>query len=137
MIKRVALFIATNLAVLLVLSVGMLFLTQFARLRLQLEAIVDECDANFDSRQLDEALARLEALEARLVADGDELRVATAAWLDEVLIVARNRRMLERLDARLEQQRLLVAVGAMHLVGETGLIEGLRRLGYRIARSGE
>lgn len=66
-----------------------------------------------------------------------DMMPSVAAWLDEVLIVARNRRMLERLDARLEQQRLLAAVGAMHLVGETGLIEGLRRLGYQVARSGE
>jgi len=57
-------------------------------------------------------------------------------WFDDILLNRRNARMLERLSAMLDGQRLLVAVGAMHLSGDSGLLVGLRRLGFRVARWG-
>lgn len=60
--------------------------------------------------------------------------VEIGQWFDDVLIGERNARMLARLAPLLQQQRVLIAVGAMHLVGDTGLIAGLRRLGYRLER---
>ncbi len=48
------------------------------------------------------------------------------------LVEERNRRMLERLQPRLEEGGAFMAVGALHLAGETGLIAQLRGLGYRL-----
>jgi len=53
-------------------------------------------------------------------------------WFDEQLLDRRNAHMLARVEELLENDRLLVAVGAMHLAGETGLVAGLERLGYRV-----
>jgi len=55
-----------------------------------------------------------------------------AQWFDEQLLDNRNARMLARLPALLDTTGVLVAVGAMHLAGDSGLVAGLRRLGYRV-----
>jgi uncharacterized protein YbaP (TraB family) len=44
----------------------------------------------------------------------------------------RNLRWLEKLPAIMNEKSSFVAVGALHLPGENGLIEGLRKLGYTI-----
>ncbi len=49
------------------------------------------------------------------------------------LIDERNERMAARLQARLERGGVFVAVGALHLPGREGLIELLRRRGYRVS----
>lgn len=59
---------------------------------------------------------------------------AVRRWFDEVLLAQRNERMLRRLSAILDEESVLIAVGALHLGGETGLISGLRALGYRVER---
>lgn len=53
-------------------------------------------------------------------------------WFDESLLRRRNLRMVERASALLSERTVLLAVGAMHLGGEDGLIEGLRRRGFRV-----
>jgi uncharacterized protein len=50
----------------------------------------------------------------------------------EPLIEARNRLMAERALPYLEKGGAFIAVGALHLSGETGLVEGLRRAGYQV-----
>jgi len=62
----------------------------------------------------------------------DGMPEAIAQWFDEQLLDNRNARMLEQLPALIDSTGVLVAVGAMHLAGETGLVAGLRRLGYRV-----
>jgi hypothetical protein len=52
----------------------------------------------------------------------------------EVLVDARNRRMLGRIAVLPHPQRYFIAVGALHLPGETGLLNGLAQRGYRIRR---
>ncbi len=47
-------------------------------------------------------------------------------------IVARNRRMADRAAPLFDQGGTLVAVGALHLSGEHGLVELLRARGYRV-----
>ena len=59
---------------------------------------------------------------------------AVRRWFDEYLLDRRNARMLTRLSALLGERTVFVAVGALHLGGESGLIAGLRRLGYRVER---
>ena len=55
-------------------------------------------------------------------------------WFDDVLLERRNRRMLERLEPLLRQSSVLVAVGALHLGGANGLIQGLRQRGFTLRR---
>jgi len=57
-----------------------------------------------------------------------------AQWFDEQLLDNRNARMLVQLPALIDGSGVLVAVGAMHLAGGSGLVAGLRRLGYRVER---
>jgi hypothetical protein len=55
-------------------------------------------------------------------------------WFDDVLLVQRNRRMLERLEPLLREGSVLAAVGALHLGGTDGLIQGLRERGFTLRR---
>jgi uncharacterized protein YbaP (TraB family) len=57
-----------------------------------------------------------------------------ASWFEDRLLRERNRRMLERLQPLLAEGPVLVAVGAMHLGGESGLLAGLRGLGFEVSR---
>ena len=49
------------------------------------------------------------------------------------LIDARNLRMLERMAPRLKEGKAFVAVGALHLPGDHGLLRLLERQGYRVS----
>lgn len=49
------------------------------------------------------------------------------------LLDERNLRMTERILAASQDKTLFVAVGASHLAGETGLIAGLKKSGYRLS----
>lgn len=44
----------------------------------------------------------------------------------------RNRKWLEKLPAIMADKPSFIAVGCLHLPGKDGLIEGLRKLGYRV-----
>lgn len=57
---------------------------------------------------------------------------ALVQWYTKQVIEQRNARMLERLAPLLATETVLVAVGAMHLGGDAGLVAGLERLGYRL-----
>lgn len=50
------------------------------------------------------------------------------------LLVQRNKIMAERMQARLQEGNAFIAVGALHLPGETGLLHLLTRSGYRVTR---
>jgi hypothetical protein len=50
------------------------------------------------------------------------------------LIVDRNHRMAERLEPYLKQGGAFVAVGALHLPGEQGLVRLLEERGYAVRR---
>ena len=45
---------------------------------------------------------------------------------------ARNKKWLEKLPAIMAEKASFIAVGCLHLPGEEGLIEGLRKLGYTV-----
>ncbi len=53
---------------------------------------------------------------------------------DAYLLAARNERFLSRISSDLETGDVFMAVGAGHLPGETGLVEGLRARGYTVTR---
>lgn len=57
---------------------------------------------------------------------------ALADWFKLELIVNRNIRMAERLQGLLEKGSTFVAVGALHLVDDSGLIQALKQVGYQV-----
>lgn len=97
---------------------------------------------------LDELLKSGEASQAELdelvdaYASGDDQRLRKAygrLWrrkplLAERLLFTRNERWCQHLDKWLPDGGMFVAVGMFHLLGDRGLVECLRRRGYRVAR---
>ncbi len=74
-------------------------------------------------------LQRLQSLSLEYEAAGDE---ELADWFRRRLLRQRNRRMLQRLLPLLEKGRALVAVGALHLPGNAGLIKLLEDAGFSV-----
>jgi len=52
--------------------------------------------------------------------------------LYQILIVKRNQAWLQQLPALMQQHKLFIAVGALHLVGPDGLLPQLHQQGYQI-----
>ena len=52
----------------------------------------------------------------------------------EHLLVRRNRRMLERALPHMDKGGVFIAVGALHLPGEDGLVALFRKAGYTVTR---
>ncbi len=80
---------------------------------------------------LDQDLQRLMAITIAnpMASDADlQERVMT------LMLDTRNRRMAERMLPQFAEGRVFVAVGALHLPGETGLIALLRQRGYTVSR---
>lgn len=103
-------------------------------IRKQAESLVEMLDD--PARSLD-AVKRLN--DAYLRRDGQALwelsREAEAETDDgyfEILLDRRNSAWLDKLPGLMDSQSLFIAVGALHLYGDVGLVEGLRRLGYTV-----
>lgn len=78
---------------------------------------------------LENDLVRLESLSnEEFEAVGPEAKT----YFFDAGIIKRNYRMLDSLLRQLEKHRVFVAVGALHLPGEEGLLELLRRNGYAL-----
>jgi uncharacterized protein YbaP (TraB family) len=74
-------------------------------------------------------LAKLMAINAAALQAGDR---ELAAELQDRLIIRRNQLMAERLQPYLQEGNVFVAVGALHLPGETGLLSLLAQRGYTV-----
>jgi uncharacterized protein YbaP (TraB family) len=97
------------------------FLVQTLRELETLIPQVDELTAHWRAGRVSEVEA--------LLADG----FAAFPRLFEKLVARRNRRWLPQIEALLAgDQRAFVAVGALHLVGDQGLVELLRGKGYQV-----
>lgn len=59
-----------------------------------------------------------------------------ADMISSKLITERNQLMFNRMQNRLQAGNTFIAVGALHLAGEQGLLEKLRAAGYRLTRIG-
>jgi hypothetical protein len=80
---------------------------------------------------LDRDLKRLLELNEASMRDSDPLLAKT---LNRKVIVERNYRMAERMQSRLSEGKQFIAVGALHLAGEQGLLKLLSERGYRLSR---
>jgi uncharacterized protein YbaP (TraB family) len=56
------------------------------------------------------------------------------ARFEQRLVIDRNRRMVDRMGELLQQGNAFVAVGALHLPGEQGILQLLADRGYRVTR---
>ncbi len=92
----------------------------------QLPAMLEGLIVAYLARDLD-ALVRLSE---RSLEDGDP---RIAALFREAAVDARNPRMAARMLPLLDQGGWLIAVGALHLPGEGGLLARLRERGYSVS----
>lgn len=104
-------------------------------------ALLDEMIKNIDllPKQLEELTAvyldgDLAGLDHLARAQYRDMPGALRDWFESDLLHRRNCSMLRRAHALMAGQRILIAVGALHLGGESGLVAGLRRLGFDVER---
>lgn len=90
---------------------------------------VDELHREMVESYLDGDLSALERVVEKQL---ERLEPAARDYFMEQGIEARNHRMLEVALQQLAQARVFIAVGALHLPGDNGLIELLRRSGYEM-----
>jgi uncharacterized protein YbaP (TraB family) len=94
----------------------------------QMPALFEDLIRAYLAQDLDALMARSE----RYLQDGDP---RLAALFREAAVDSRNRRMAERLEPLLDQGGWFVAVGALHLAGEGGILHLLEERGYQITPS--
>lgn len=107
-------------------------------LHLQLE-LVDETIKNAEImptvlQALTEAYldGELQELQALTRAQYKDVSAALGDWFQQVLLNERNAAMVQQVLSLLRDESVLVAVGALHLAGEEGLVVGLRKAGIDV-----
>ncbi|MDH3474845.1 MAG: TraB/GumN family protein [Rhodospirillales bacterium] len=98
---------------------------------LQLNPRIDEIFEAMKQAYLAGDLDRLHAMSKELQAGSDP---ALSELFERRLIEMRNHRMIARMGQRLTQGRAFVAVGALHLSGEQGILNLLAQQGYAVER---
>lgn len=91
-----------------------------------IEAIIDSLITAYVSRDLN----RIEQISKENMDKGS---ADVNKAFDRELIVKRNQRMLLRMKPRLQEGHAFIAVGALHLPGEYGLLTLLRKQGYNVS----
>ena len=74
-------------------------------------------------------LAGLQAYNTQQMQKSDK---ALADYVEQKLVVERNRRMVERMQPHLREGKAFIAVGALHLPGEHGILNLLQEQGYKL-----
>lgn len=103
------------------------FLAEAVAQQEAVEATFEALRRHYLARDLGAILGMIERLQA---GSDPALR---RLW-QERLIDARNRRMAERLRPRLGEGDAFIAMGALHLPGEKGVLNLLAQAGYRLTR---
>ncbi len=80
---------------------------------------------------LNRDLKRLVEINEASMRDSDPQLAET---FNRKMIIERNHRMAERMQSRLREGKRFIAVGALHLPGEEGLLNLLSEQGYRLTR---
>lgn len=91
---------------------------------------LDESNAEFMQTYIDRDLKTMHRLadESFAMTSDHNLRV----YIEENLLYKRNRTMAQRLQPHLIKGNVLVAIGALHLMGEKGMLRNLEKAGWRI-----
>lgn len=74
-------------------------------------------------------MQKIESLNAKYL---NYLEPQVAEIFTQRLLVDRNKRMVDRMQSLLKKGNAFIAVGALHLPGEQGLIKQLTHLGYQL-----
>ncbi len=109
-------------------------LSQSQQLRMLSEVVTQEAQLEAQFQAMKDAYLRgdlvgLQEISLMYEAAGD---ADLAEWFREKLINERNDRMMQRLQVHLQAGAVFVAVGALHLPGERGLLSQLQQAGYEI-----
>ena len=91
--------------------------------------IIDEMNAALLSAWKRRDLAAMMAISDESMRTGDQ---RLAREFEQRLIVGRNRLMADRVEPYLRQGRAFIAVGALHLPGNDGLLNLLEQRGYTV-----
>lgn len=101
--------------------------------------LLDEAIANYEGTSalidslidlyLARDLAGMQSINEDQMQKGD---ANLAAEVEQRLIVARNHRMVERMQPQLLEGRAFIAVGALHLPGKEGILNLLEQQGYLV-----
>ena len=91
----------------------------------QVEEIIEQLINAYLRRDLQ----ALESISNEAMQKGDD---RVAEMFSSEVVDRRNYRMLERMQPRLREGNAFIAVGALHLPGESGLLNQLRHKGYRV-----
>lgn len=95
---------------------------------------LDEAEADFE-RFLQLYLERnLSGLQAMMVAELEADSPEVLRSFQEDLLDRRNLKMADRMEERLQEGGAFVAVGALHLPGEKGVLSLLHSKGYKLTR---
>lgn len=95
---------------------------------------LDDAEADFE-RFLQLYLERnLSGLQALMVAELETESPEVLRSFQEDLLDRRNLRMADRMEERLQEGGAFVAVGALHLPGEKGVLSLLHSKGYKLTR---
>ena len=92
----------------------------------------DDGGATFDNKQNlsnDGTLSASQQLDSMLIIYNSE---GVSTNLDNALVIKRNRIMTDRMIELIEKKSTFIAIGVLHLPGEIGVIELLRKRGYTV-----
>jgi uncharacterized protein YbaP (TraB family) len=100
------------------------------RLTLELNPNIDALFADMKQAYLKGDLDKLHAMSMSMLGNDPRL----VALFEKEFIEMRNRRMVDRMARHLKQGGAFVAVGALHLSGENGILSLLEKHGYKVSR---
>lgn len=108
---------------------------EMLRASLPTAELAEDMLATTKQMYLDEQIARIEATALLMMErDAPEAAMGAAEQFLELLLVQRNARWMDHLLPKLKEGNRVVAVGALHLVGEDGLLNRLEAEGFTVTR---
>ena len=98
----------------------------------QLLSYIENADKNEDSKEMKEML---QAYNDQDLAKLEAMLLKTDAGISsftDILLYNRNRTWVQKLKELMKNKALVIAVGAGHLPGDQGVIQLLRKVGYKV-----